>query len=191
MCKIGLFFGSFNPIHSGHLMLAGYILQTSDLDELWFCVSPLNPFKKDSEELTPLEHRFNMARIATSGYQKIECTDFEKELPIPSYTYQSLQYLVNKKSDKKFVLIIGGDNVSAFHLWKDYEKILEEFEVIAYPRFGEKNCDMSEKIKVISAPSIEISSTFIRAGIRNGKDMRYFLPEGVSEYIQKNNLYIK
>jgi nicotinate-nucleotide adenylyltransferase len=190
--KTGLFFGSFNPIHIGHLAIANYMLEFSDLDEIWFVVSPQNPLKNKKTLLNEYD-RFKMVELSLEGSQNIKPVDIEFSLPKPSYTIDTLTYLSERNPRHEFVLIAGTDNFQSFHKWKNYEEILNQYMLYIYPR---PNYDLGEyenhkSIKQINAPLMEISSSFIRNSIKEEKDIRYFLPAKVYEYIQQMHFYKK
>lgn len=189
--KIGIFGGSFNPVHIGHLMLASYMQQFEGFDEVWLMLSPLNPLKTGSSELIPDITRLKMLEIAVKGVDGLKVSDIELSMPRPSYTINTLRYLAKRYPRHSFRLIIGADNWKIFTQWKDSEKIIEEFGVTVYPRPGytiptiyDDNVDI-----VTIAPLAEISSTFLRKALMRGKDMRFFLPPGVEDFIRNNNLY--
>ncbi len=191
--EIGLFFGSFNPVHIGHLAIANYIVEYTDIRELWFVVTPQNPWKKSSNLLQDRQ-RQHMLELAVERSEKFKVSDIEFNLPKPNYTINTLTYLKEKFPAKKFSLIIGGDNLKYFKKWKNYEIILKEHKIYVYkrPDFTEFDCkDIITKgnIEILEAPMIEISSSFIRNSIKNGKDMKFFLPKEVYKYILANNYY--
>lgn len=187
--KVGLFFGSFNPIHSGHLMLAQFMANFGGVDEVWFVVSPQNPFKQDIS-LAPAEHRVAMVEIAVRETPRIKVCDIELTLPIPSYTANTLDALEARYPHYEFVLIMGGDNVAGLPRWHRSEEIMKH-EILVYPR---PNCDLSEfdfpNVKVTDAPQVDISSTMIRKWISSGLDVSHFTPPSVYRYISDNHLYI-
>lgn len=197
MKKIGLFFGSFNPIHIGHLILANYILEHSDMQELWFVVSPQNPFKEKKSLLND-HNRLDMVQLAIKNYQKMRASNVEFSLPTPSYTIDTLTYLQEKYPDYSFSLIMGEDNLGSLHKWKNYDLLLQNYQVIVYPRiFGE---DISSSPNVtqlknhhnihkIDAPIIELSATEIRDMIKSGKNVRPMLPPEVFEYLDGSSFY--
>ncbi len=197
MKKIGLFFGSFNPIHIGHLILATYILEHSDMQELWFVVSPQNPFK-DKKTLLKDHNRLDMVQLAIKNYPKMRASNVEFSLPTPSYTIDTLTYLQEKHPDYSFSLIMGEDNLKSLHKWKNYELLLKNHQIIVYPRIlGE---DIStplnvtelknhENIHQIDAPIIELSATEIRNMIKEGKNTRPMLPPEVFEYLDGSSFY--
>jgi nicotinate-nucleotide adenylyltransferase len=188
--KIGLFFGSFNPIHIGHLAIANYIKEFSDLDELWLIVSPQNPLKKKKTLLDEYE-RLKMVELALSNQDKIKASDIEFRLPKPSFTIDTLTYLNEKFPKNEFAIILGTDNFESFHKWKNNEEILKQYKLYVYPRPGYDLGDYKNhpSIKQIDAPIMEISSSFIRKSIQEGKDIRYFLPEKVYQYINEMFFY--
>lgn len=190
--KIGIFSGSFNPIHIGHIILANYITEFTDIDEVWLLVTPQNPFKKD-QELADEDARLEMVRIATGKYPKLKASDFEFKLSKPSYTINTLKELEKAYLQHTFSLIIGADNWLAFDKWKDSKEIIDNYHVCVYPRlnYGVENIDLQNKygVNILNAPVIEISSTFIRESIYNNKNIEAFLPENVYSYILKKRLY--
>lgn len=190
--KTGIYSGSFNPIHIGHLALANWLCEYTDLEEVWFMVTPQNPLK-EKRNLLDDSIRLEMVRIATLDYPHFKVSDFEFTLPRPSYTYATLSSLRNKFEDREFCFIMGADNWQIFGQWMNHDKIMNEFPIYIYPRHGYKIEVPENKgnINLVLAPIIEISSTFIRNSIRAGKDIRFFLPENVGEYIAKNKLYIE
>lgn len=180
--RVVLFFGSFNPIHIGHTAIANYICEYEEVDELWFVVSPQNPFK-EKDNLLNNEIRIDLAKTATRGYQKISICDIEMNMPTPSYTYDTLMALEKKYPQKNFIILIGSDNWFGFSKWKNYEYILSNYELMIYPRkthkISDKDIEGYQNVKIINAPEIEVSSTFIRGAIEKGKDIRFFLDKGV------------
>lgn len=188
--EIGILGGSFNPVHIGHLILASYMQQYAGFDEVWLTLSPMNPLKADSTELIPDIKRLRMLEIAIGSTKGISICDYELAMPRPSYTINTLRYLVKRYPRRHFKLIIGSDNWKVFDDWKDSESIISDFGVVVYPRPGYPVGPIyQDGVDVINAPVVEISSTFIRRAIARGKDMSYFLPHGVLEYIKQNNLY--
>jgi nicotinate-nucleotide adenylyltransferase len=190
--KVGLFFGSFNPIHVGHMILANYMLEFTDLDKVWFVISPHNPLKNKSTLLEDRQ-RLQMVRIAVEDNNKLKASDVEFKLSQPSYTVHTLAYLKEKYPKNEFVLIMGADNLATFHKWKNYEEILKFHEIYVYPRKESLESELPKykKVKFVNAPVIEISSTMIRSAIKEKKDIRYFVPEKVWEYIKEMHFYEK
>lgn len=193
MKKIGLFFGSFNPIHIGHLILANYILENSDMDELWFVVSPQNPFK-DKKSLLTDHNRLDMVQLAVKNYPKMRASNVEFSLPKPSYTIDTLTYLKEKYPNYSFALIMGEDNLDSLSKWKNAEKLMSDYQIIVYPRTfeGEKKDSeylQHENISMVNAPIIELSATEIRNMIKEDKNVRPMLPPEVFEYLDGSSFY--
>ena len=192
MKKIGLYFGTFNPIHLGHLTIANHMVEYSDLDEVWMVVTPHNPFKKKSS-LLDNHHRLEMVFKATESYPKIKPSDIEFKLPQPNYTVNTLAHLEERYPDKSFCLIMGEDNLKSLHKWKNYEVILENYQVYVYPRISTGNIPEQfknhPKITPVAAPIMEISSTFIRKAIKEQKNCKPLLNQNVWEYIDLMNFY--
>lgn len=193
MKKIGLFFGSFNPIHIGHLILANYILEYSDMDELWFVVSPQNPFK-DKKTLLSDHNRLDMVERAIKNYPKMRASNIEFSMPKPSYTIDTLTYLKEKYPDYSFALIMGEDNLKSLHKWKNSDLLINNHQIIVYPRVFENDDKKSEyvqhkNISLIQAPIIELSATEIRTMIKSGKNVRPMLPPEVLEYLDGSSFY--
>ncbi len=188
--KIGILGGSFNPVHIGHLMLASFVKQFGGFDEVWLMLSPLNPLKVGSADLIPDVMRLKMLDIAIGNFPGIKVNDIELSMPRPSYTINTLRYLSKRYPRHQFKLIIGADNWKVFDQWKDSDIILVKWGVLIYPRpgypIGQVFVDGAE---VIKAPIADISSTFLRKALARGKDMTYFLPAGVYDYIKENKLY--
>ena len=190
--KVGLFFGSFNPIHNGHLMLANYLAEYGGLDEIWFVVSPQNPFK-DKKSLLADRHRLYMVEMAIKGDERFQVCDIEFYMPQPSYTIDTLTRLQERHPNTDFYLICGMDNIESFKKWKNYEAILQYHHMMVYPRKGYSSNELVEhpSVTVVEAPEIEVSSTFIRNAIGEGKDVRYFVPKEVYKYIIDMHFYEK
>lgn len=190
--KVGLFFGTFNPIHIGHLIIANYMAEFSDLDEIWFVVTPLSPFKKKNS-LLDNHHRIAIANIATENYPKLKTSDIEFNLPQPNYTINSLVHLEEKFPKHQFCLIMGEDNLKGFHKWKNQETILQNYELYVYPRISdgitENHFSNHSKIHRVAAPIVQISSTFIRKAIKDKKDISTMLSQNVWKYIDEMNFY--
>jgi nicotinate-nucleotide adenylyltransferase len=192
--KIGLYFGTFNPIHTGHLIIANHMAEHSDLDQIWMVVTPHNPHKKKSSLLDDY-HRLHMVHLATEDFPKIQPSDIEFKLPQPNYTVITLAHLQEKFPQHEFSLIMGEDNLNSLHKWKNYEVILQNHEIYVYPRVNSGEIDEQfvnhAKIHRIGAPVIELSSTFIRESIKKGKNVVPMLPNKVWEYVEHNNFYKK
>ena len=190
--KIGLYFGTFNPIHIGHLTIANHMAEYSDLDKIWMVITPHNPFKKKSS-LLDNNHRYQMVMEALEHYDTIEPSKIEFDLPQPNYTVNTLAHLEEKYPQHEFCLIMGEDNLKSFHKWKNYDVILERHDIYVYPRISEgvieTQFDNHPKIHKVAAPIMEISSTMIRNGIKNGKNVRPLLPPEVFRYVDEMNFY--
>jgi nicotinate-nucleotide adenylyltransferase len=190
--NVGLFFGSFNPIHNGHMIIANYIIEFSDLDQIFFVVSPQNPLKEKASLLADY-HRLALVKEAIGDSTRFSACDIEFKMPKPSYTIDTLIYLKEKYPEKEFSLIIGGDSLNSFPKWKNFQQILKDYQIIVYPR---PNFDISEyknykNIKVLNAPLMEISSTFIRNAVSDKKDIRFFMPERAWNYMREMHFYEK
>ena len=194
--KIGLYFGTFNPIHVGHLIIANHMAEHADLDQVWMVVTPHNPLKKKSTLLAD-HNRLEMVFLATEDFPKIKPSDIEFKLSQPNYTVNTLVHLEEKYPEHAFSLIMGEDNLKSFHKWKNYEAILAHHEIYVYPRVGftdENDNHLFKnhpKIHLIDAPVVEISSTAIRDHIKKGKNVLALLPQKVWAYIDHNNFYKK
>jgi nicotinate-nucleotide adenylyltransferase len=190
--KIGLFFGTFNPIHIGHLIIANHMVEFTELDEVWFVVTPHNPHKKKSSLLADY-HRYQMVLIATEDLPKLKPSKIEFDLPQPNYTINTLTYLYENYPNHEFSLIMGEDNLKSFHKWKNHEVILENHSLYIYPRVNENKekpqLQDHSKINFIKAPIVEISSTFIRKAIKNNKNISALLPCKVWKYLDEMNFY--
>lgn len=188
MRRVALFFGSFNPIHIGHLALGNYVAEFGGVDEVRFVVSPHNPLKERGG-LMDDEFRLEMVRKAIEGYPKFGVSDVEFRLPKPSYTYDTLTFMAQEEPDVRFVLVMGGDNLDLFRKWRNYDKIMERFEVLVYPRPDSSNevPDDYVNVSMVDAPLIEVSSSFIRESLRAGKDVRFFMPHGVAEMMKEKS----
>ncbi len=184
--KTGIFGGSFNPIHIGHLALANYLCEYSELDEVWFLVSPHNPLKEQSD-LWDDSLRLKLVQLAVEGYPKFRASDFEFHLPRPSYMVNTLSALTQAYPDREFTLIIGADNWTSFPRWYQPEEILAHHSVIVYPRPGYDidRTALPPNVQLIDTPLLEISSTFIRQALKEGKDVRYFLHPAVYEALEQ------
>ena len=193
MKHIGLFFGSFNPIHVGHLIVANSMLELTDIDEVWFVVSPQNPLK-ERQTLLADHHRMQMVRVAIDDNYKMRACDVEMHLPIPSYTVVTLAHLSEQHPDKRFSLIIGGDNLENFRRWRNYEYILEHYDLYVYPRPGchpEDELANHPHVHMVDVPMMDISSSYIRKQIEDGHPPRYMLTEPVFNYLTEMHFYEK
>jgi len=192
--KIGLYFGTFNPIHIGHLIIANHMAEYSDLKQIWMVVTPHNPLKK-KENLLDDYKRLHLVALATEDFPKIKPSDIEFKLTQPNYTVNTLAHLQEKYPQHEFSLIMGEDNLKSFHKWKNYEVILQNHDIYVYPRISSEIENLEFKnhprIHHIAAPIIEISSTFIRESIKNKKNIQPLIPHKAWEYIDYNNLYKK
>jgi nicotinate-nucleotide adenylyltransferase len=192
--KIGLYFGTFNPIHVGHLIIANHMAENADLEQVWLVVTPHNPHKK-KETLLDDYHRLQMVHLATEDYPKLKPSDIEFKLSQPNYTVNTLVHLEEKYPDHEFSLIMGEDNLKSLHKWKNFEVLLQNHDIYVYPRLSpeQENLDLKNhpKVHLIDAPIVEISSTFIRKSIKDGKNIQPLLSDKVWEYIDHNNFYKK
>jgi nicotinate-nucleotide adenylyltransferase len=198
MLKVGLYFGSFNPVHIGHIAIAGYMTEFAAIDQVWFVVSPHNPLKK-KESLLADYQRLHMTNLAIGDNIRFKASDIEFKMPLPSYTIDTLARLIEKHPDYKFCLIMGEDNLYTLHKWKNAEKLVRSHPIYMYPRpYCEKpsSPDLDRllavaKIHTVKAPLMDISGTFIRDGIKKGKNMSYYLPSEVWKYIEEMHFYKK
>lgn len=190
--KIGLFFGSFNPIHNGHLVIAGYMSEFTDLQQVWLVVSPHNPLKP-AVGLLQDYHRYYLVELGIGDNKKLKPSKIEFDLQKPSYTIHTLTYLHEKFPQHEFALIMGSDNLTTFHKWKNYESILADHDIYIYPRSKSDGGDLKnhKRVKMVDAPLMEISATFIRKSIKEKKDVRYMMPESVYNYIEEMHFYEK
>lgn len=189
--KVGLYFGSFNPIHIGHMAIANYMVEFTGIDQLWFVVSPHNPHKT-KENLLDDYQRLELVTRAIDGDNRFRASNIEFGLPKPSYTINTLTHLHEKFPNHKFSIIIGSDNLDSFHKWKNYEMILGEYGIMVYPRpgFNESAAIQHANISIVqNTPLMEISSSFIRESMKTGKDVRHFIPQKAWEYIDEMNFY--
>ena len=189
--KIGLFFGSFNPIHIGHLIIANLMVESSDLRKVWFVISPQNPFKPAKGLLHEFD-RYDLVRAAVYENYKLEVSDVEFHLPKPSYTIHTLVHLQEKHPDKEFKIIIGEDNLTNFTRWKNYKQILENYGLYVYPRPGTQLSELRShpNVTIVEAPLLDISATFIRERIRKGQSVRYLVPDAVEAMIRAKGFYL-
>ena len=194
--KTGLYFGSFNPVHIGHLAIANYIYEYSDLDEIWFVVSPHNPLKKKSSLLAD-HHRLRLVEIAIGNDERFRVSNIESKLPQPSYTIDTLTYLREKHPGHVFALIMGSDNLLTINKWKNASTLIDSCQIYVYPRVNRlkdpgsevKSLIKAADISVVDAPLMDISGSFIRSAIQEDKDIRHFLPPGVWDYIRDMHFY--
>jgi len=193
--KVGLYFGSFNPIHLGHLIIANHMLIRADLDEIWIVVTPSSPFKLNTEMIAE-QHRLQMVKLAVSENPSIFASDVEFKLDRPSYTVDTLRILRDKFTQIEFSVILGEDNYQNLHKWKDHSEIVDNHRLLIYPRrlsssavVRENNIENRKAVLYTKAPMIEISSTYIREAIENKQDVQYLLPDPVISYIGNNHLY--
>ncbi|WP_129715093.1 nicotinate (nicotinamide) nucleotide adenylyltransferase [Pedobacter sp. SYP-B3415] len=186
----GLFFGSFNPIHIGHLIIANYMASYTSLEEVWFVVSPLNPLK-ERKGLAGMYDRLEMVNLATDQAPGIRVSDIEFKLPQPSYTIDTLAYLKERYPEKTFALIMGSDNLVSLHKWKNHEVLLRDYQIFVYPRpgFDPTAWKNHPSIVITNTPLMEISSSFVRKSITEGKNIRFFVPDKVIEFMESKNMY--
>ena len=190
MKKVGIYSGSFNPIHHGHIMLANYLVEFSDLDELWFVVTPQNPLKK-KEDLLDDDERLKMVQLALGDDSRFHVSDLEMHLPTPSYTINTLTALSEQHPDCEFVFICGMDSLQNFKNWREYQRILDNYEILVFPREGYDGGELINypSVTVLKTPILEISSTFIRQCVKEGRDVRHFMPEKAFVYMKENRFY--
>ncbi len=190
MKKIGIYSGSFNPIHHGHVMLANYLVEFSDLDALWFVVTPQNPLKK-KDDLLDDDERLKMVQLAVGDDPRFCVSDIEMHLPTPSYTINTLTKLSEQYPDCQFVFICGMDSLQNLRRWREYQKILDNYEILVFPREGYDGGELLDcpSVTVLKTPVLEISSSFIRQCIKEGRDVRHFMPEKAFLYMKENHFY--
>lgn len=188
--KIGLLFGSFNPIHTGHMIIANIMVETTDLKKVWFVVSPQNPFKPSKGLLHEFD-RYDMVRSAVYDNYKLEVSDVEFNLPKPSYTIHTLVHLSEKHPEKEFSLILGEDNLTNFTKWMNFDRILENYGLYVYPRPNAQPSELKKhpNVKMVDAPMLDISATFIRNCIRKNQSIRYLVPDPVEAIIRDKKFY--
>jgi nicotinate-nucleotide adenylyltransferase len=187
--KIGLYFGSFNPIHVAHLIIANHILNETAIEKLWFVVSPQNPFKIESNLLNEY-HRLYLVKLATEDDNRIKASDIEFNLPKPSYTAVTLAYLKEKNPEHDFCIIMGSDSFQNLHKWKNSEAIIKDYEIFVYMRPGfEVTNYINARLTIVEAPLLQLSATQVRKYIQEGKSIRYLVPENVREEIEKGGYY--
>jgi nicotinate-nucleotide adenylyltransferase len=189
--KIGLFFGSFNPMHIGHKVIASYLAEFTNLEKVCFVVSPQNPLKQ-KQSLLDQYHRLMIIRMEVEDNPKLEVSDIEFGMPQPSYTIDTLVRLKEEHPENEYALIMGTDNLQNFHKWKNYEQILADYAVYVYPRPGIEISGKYENIHIVKGvPQMEISASFIRKSIKEGKNVSYLIPEKAWQYIDEMNFYRK
>lgn len=190
--KIGLLFGSFNPVHVGHLIIANYMANYTALDKVWLVVSPQNPLKKYGDLINTYD-RLEMCKLATDNSTNIEVSDVELKLPQPSYTIDTLAHLKEKYPQHEFALIMGSDNLVSLPKWKNYKLILRDYQIYVYPRPGYENTDLAThpSVTITMTPLMELSATFIRKSLSEKKNVQYFVPDPVLNFIESKNLYGK
>lgn len=188
--KVGLFFGSFNPVHIGHMIIASHVANWSDKDQVWFVVTPLNPFKKRSNLARDYD-RLHMVNLAIGDNPQLRASDIEFGLPKPSYTVDTLAYLKEKYPEHTFSLIMGGDNLANLQKWKNYKVILDNYEILVYKRPDYVLGDLQDnhQVTIVEAPLMEISSSFIRRSLQEGKSIQYLVPDAVWKYLEVNPVY--
>lgn len=204
--QVGLYFGTFNPIHVGHVIIANHLVEYSDLDEVWFIVTPMSPHKTQDSILDNMD-RFDMVKLAIEDYDKLYASDIEFHLPTPNYTVTTLAYLEERYPNTHFSLIMGEDNLKSLHRWYNFEAIISNYSILVYPRIADGKVDkniaknvlrvpqpqgykeLEASIQVVDAPIIELSSSFIRNAIKEGKNARPMLDKKVWEWIDKNLFY--
>ncbi|RZW40695.1 MAG: nicotinate-nucleotide adenylyltransferase, partial [Flavobacteriaceae bacterium] len=182
--KVGLYFGSFNPVHVGHMIIANHMVNNTDMDQLWMVVSPHNPLKQ-KKTLAKDYDRLHLLNLAIGDLTNIKASDIEFKLPKPSYTIDTMVYLEEKYPQHQFCLIMGGDNLASFHKWKNYEKLLENYPIYVYrrPNYDLPEIASHENIILEEAPLLDISASFIRSQIRSKKSIKYLVPDKVYEYL--------
>lgn len=191
MKRVGLFFGSFNPVHIGHLVIANYMANFTELEEVWFVVSPQNPFK-EKKSLANMYDRLEMVNLALENSDKLRASDIEFHLPQPSYTIDTLTHLSERYPNHEFVLIMGEDNLAGLHKWKNADILLRDYKIAVYPRPGYDGGKLKKhpSVTVTDTPLMELSSTFIRKAIKERKNIQFFTPEKVLDFIDKKGLYL-
>ncbi|MDQ6815560.1 MAG: nicotinate (nicotinamide) nucleotide adenylyltransferase [Bacteroidota bacterium] len=186
--RIGLYFGSFNPVHIGHLIIASFIANNTDVDQVWFIISPHNPLKKTSTLLNEY-HRLHLVQLAINNDNQLKASNIEFKLPRPSYTIDTLTYLTEMYPTHSFTVIMGSDSFQNITRWKNYEQLLNNYHICIYERPGFKVGKETNKLHVLKSPLLEISSTYIREAVKAGKTIRYLVPDAVLEEIERNGYY--
>jgi nicotinate-nucleotide adenylyltransferase len=189
--KVGLFFGTYNPVHVGHMVIANYMVEFTDLDQVWMVVTPQNPFKQKESMLKDYD-RLHLMRLAIGDDSRLKAADIEFNLPQPNYTVDTLVYLKEKHSEHEFALIMGADNLNHFHKWKNHQVILDDHDLYVYPRMdSNEGGELRQHFKgnYVEAPVMKISSSFIRKAIAEGKKVSHYMPKDVAKYVEEMNLY--
>lgn len=187
--NIGLYFGSFNPIHVGHCIIASHFIQSTPLDQVWLVVSPQNPFKPSASLLNEY-HRLHLVKLALEGEPKLRASDVEFHLPRPSYTIDTMTYLAEKYPDHAFSIIMGSDGLQNLHKWKNAEALVKTYDIYVYKRAGyEANTQLAARLTVLDAPLLQISSTHIRDLLKEGKSARYLVPDKVLQELELYKYY--
>ena len=192
--KIGIFGGSFDPIHIGHAIIAQHIISSGAVDRLWFMVSPVNPLKVGKERLVTDTDRLRMVEMVSRPMEGVETSAFEFTMPRPSFTIDTLNALQAKFPDDEFYLVTGGDNWQIFSKWRNSDEILAKYHLLIYPRLGYDVVipdELKDRVTLVDAPIIEVSSTEVRERLANGQSVRYYVPDEVLAYIERKNLYCK
>ena len=190
MRKTGLFFGSFNPVHTGHMIIANFMVSQTDLDEVWLVVSPHNPLKP-KQSLARDHDRLHLVRLAIGSAPGLKASDIEFGLPKPSYTIDTLTYLKEKYPDRQFVLIMGSDNLATLQKWKNYELILRDYTIYVYQRPGYDPGELAQHpaVSIYEAPLMQTSATYVRQCLKQGKSIQYLVPDSVFHYLETSSLY--
>ncbi len=188
--KIGLFFGSFNPVHIGHMLIADFLIHNSDLDQIWMVVTPHNPLKP-KKSLAKDYDRLHLMRLATEDNNHIKPSDLEFSLPKPSYTVDTMAYVTEKYPQHDFHLIMGGDSIASLHRWKNYEVLLQKYKILVYrrPEYELGDLQNHESVTILDAPQIEISASYVRNRIKEKQSIRYLVPDAVYQYLEDNPIY--
>lgn len=192
--RIGIFGGSFDPIHSGHAIIAHHIISSGVVDQLWLMVTPMNPLKAGTTRQVADTDRLRMVEMVSRAIEGVETSAFEFTMPKPSYTIDTLNALQAKFPDDEFYLVIGGDNWEVFGKWRNSDEILAKYHVLVYPRLGyEVNIpdELKDRVMLVDAPIIELSSTIVRERLADGKSVRFYVPDEVHDYIERHHLYRK
>lgn len=188
--KVGLFFGSFNPVHIGHMLIADYLVHNSDIEQIWMIVSPQNPLKT-KKSLAKDYDRLHLVQLATEDNPQIKASDIEFGLPKPSYTVDTMAYITEKYPQHRFSLIMGGDSLASLHKWKNYEVLLAKYNIIVYQRPNYDLGDLAthEHVTILECPQFDISATYVRERLKNKKSIRYLVPDAVHKYLEEYPIY--